>query len=414
MKFEFSEIERIKSIFAEMQRIEDFLHVIHEVQKLLQTDKIYKVTLSDLLKFHNNEHTEVLYRKFVIKKKSGGSRVINAPNEKLLIFQQALGFILQSVFNPHQAAYGFIWNKSICGNAQKHVGKRYVYNIDLQDFFPSIIQGRVYKCLTLKPFDLYKIKINGESYDFSEKYDDTSLASLIANLCTALIKYEVLGFNQSVSIMTKRALPQGAPTSPILTNIVCQRLDFILSGVAKRFGLEYTRYVDDITFSSMHNVYKTDSEFIKELIRVIKEQGFRINASKTRLQKHGYRQEVTGLVVNEKVNVTKRFVKQIRMWLYYWESYGYERASEFFRKDYCLDRSHSKAKWKKVKMLNVVGGKIEYLGMVKGKDNSTYKMLKIRYDRLIGNRNKINKVLKIWETKGIEAAILFYESSLKL
>ena len=136
------------------------------------------------------------------------------------------------------------------------------------------------------------------------------LAFLLASLCTH--PFEIDG-------EVKTVLPQGSPTSPTLTNILCRKLDRRLTGLAYRFGATYTRYADDITFSSPHNIY-TDEAFNKELKRIIEEdQKLVINPKKTRLQKAGYRQEATGLIVNEKVNVRRRYVKQIRMWLYYWE-----------------------------------------------------------------------------------------------
>jgi hypothetical protein len=114
--------------------------------------------------------------------------------------------------------------------------------------------------------------------------------------------------------------------------------------VARRFGLKYSRYADDITFSSMHNVYQPESDFLKELQRIILEQGFHIKESKTRLQKDGYRKEVTGLLVNEKANVQQRYIKQLRMWLYYWERYGYERAAGLFLQEYIADKGQEPSK----------------------------------------------------------------------
>src|SRR5690606_14368924 len=122
-------------------------------------------------------------------------------------------------------------------------------------------------------------------------------------------------------------LPQGAPTSPVLTNAICERLDVRLHGVAKRFGMNYTRYADDLTFSSMHNtyeikpgvsakIYEKDSAFDQEVRRIIADQNFHIKESKVRLQKPGYRQEVTGLSVNNKINVSGRYVKQLRQWIF--------------------------------------------------------------------------------------------------
>ena len=136
-----------------------------------------------------------------------------------------------------------------------------------------------------------------------------------------------------------------------------------MSGLAKRFGVNYTRYADDITFSSSHNVYN-DPIFKEELKRIIEEdQKLVVNPAKTRLQKAGYRQEATGLVVNEKVNVRRRYVKQIRMWLYLWEKWGYEIASDKFSRDYITDKGHVKKN--NTKLENVLDGKLLYLKMVK-------------------------------------------------
>ena len=161
-----------------------------------------------------------------------------------------------------------------------------------------------------------------------------------------------------------------------------------MTGVAKRFGLKYSRYADDITFSSMHNVYQPDSKFLKELHRIIAEQNFHIKESKTRLQKDGYRKEVTGLLVNEKANVQQRYIKQLRMWLYYWERYGYERASGFFLQQYIADKGHVKNG--KPDMANVISGKLDYLKMVKGEDNELYQKLLTRFDLLTENNKTLN------------------------
>jgi retron-type reverse transcriptase len=207
----------------------------------------------------------------------------------------------------------------------------------------------------------------------------------------------------------RNVLPQGAPTSPVFSNIVCQKLDHRLTGVAKRFNLKYTRYADDITFSSMHNVYQEKSDFLKELTRIIKDQNFDIKESKTRLQKTGFRQEVTGLIVNKKVNVRKRYTKQIRMWLYYWEKYGYNKAEAIFLRDYFIDKGH--AKKVKPNFQNVLSGKLEYLKMVKGSKNSTFLTLNNRFEKLNGYINPLDAILNEWENNGIESAIAILEAS---
>ncbi|GIV42925.1 MAG: hypothetical protein KatS3mg035_0048 [Bacteroidia bacterium] len=162
----------------------------------------------------------------------------------------------------------------------------------------------------------------------------------------------------------------------------------------RRFGATYTRYADDITFSSQHNIYNKDDEFLKELKRIIEEYHLykfpdktitlgpplQIHEKKIRLRKKNQRQEVTGLVVNEKVNVRRKYVKQIRMWLYYWEKYGYEKAEQIFQKDYLAYKGH--AKKSNVRLENVLAGKLEFLRMVKGIQDGTYKALIKRFTKL--------------------------------
>lgn len=232
------------------------------------------------------------------------------------------------------------------------------------------------------------------------------IANILAALCCTEMEVERKNENGDWVQVKRNVLPQGAPTSPVITNIVCQRLDYLLTGVAKRFGLKYSRYADDITFSSMHNVYQKDGDFLKELYRIIDDQGFQINPEKTRLQKKGYRQEVTGLLVNKKANVQKRYIKQLRMWLYYWESYGYTRASEFFSQQYIADKGHTKPYIPE--MMMVLSGKLDYLKMVKGGENALYMKLKDRFMSLINQMQgipELEQVLDIWEEQGIEKAM---------
>jgi hypothetical protein len=141
----------------------------------------------------------------------------------------------------------------------------------------------------------------------------------------------------------------------------------------------------------MHNVYQPESAFLNELHRIISDQNFHIKESKTRLQKDGHRKEVTGLLVNEKVNVQRRYIKQLRLWLYYWERYGYERASGFFLQQYIADKGHVKNG--KPDMANVISGKLDYLKMVKGAGNELYQKLKARFENLTGKVASVSENL---------------------
>lgn len=241
------------------------------------------------------------------------------------------------------------------------------------------------------------------------------LAAILASLCCTEIEVERKISDSVWEKQRRSVLPQGAPTSPVVTNIICQRLDFLLSGVAKRFGLRYSRYADDITFSSLHNVYQKDGEFFKELHRITREQNFEIKDSKTRLQKDEYRQEVTGLVVNAAPNVPARYIKQLRMWLYYWETYGYEKANNYFTSHYLADKGHiTKGK---PNMANVIRGKLDFLKMIRGAASPLYMKLKDRFDTLNGkplpqsdNRgDHLNLVLDKLLSSGLDSAMKLYQ-----
>jgi hypothetical protein len=474
MKIEKKHIDYIQAEFSEMQSRQDFLHLLNYTKPLLYGKKFIPFKLKQITFYSNPKNTNKAYKEFKIKKKSGGTRTIYAPENGLKAIQKAIALILQCVFEPHVDAKGFVMGKSIVDNAKVHTGQNYVYNIDLKDFFPSIDQARVWACLQLKPFNLidkrdktkeidyksdklhtgirviytdfnekiyYKMHFGAlyvvdgnfkrygerlkkenidlhedlERYLFTEKNKKEldalissrlNLANMIAAISCAEMEVERKDQKGNFIKEKRNVLPQGAPTSPMFSNVICQKLDKRLAGVAKRFNLKYTRYADDITFSSMHNVYQENGEFLKELSRIIKDQGFHIKESKTRLQKTGYRQEVTGLVVNDFVNVRKRYIKQIRMWLYYWERYGYNKAEAIFLRDYFMDKGHVKSE--KPNFQNVLSGKLEYLKMVKGLNNSTYLSLYKRFEKVSGYRSIVETVLSEWENDGIESAMKIY------
>ena len=380
MKIDKSHINQIREKFAALQSKEDLVSLLSDAKNVLYGEECKPVQLKSLTYYANPTLCKKRYQTFTIKKKSGADRTIHAPVKGLKSILRSLNFVLQCVYEPHEAATGFVLEKSIVDNAKKHVGHHYVLNMDLKDFFHSFDRNRVKMGFMYEPFNL-----NG---------DKEPLAFLLASLCTH--PFEVDGEEKTV-------LPQGSPTSPTLTNIICKKLDRRLTGLANRFGATYTRYADDITFSSSHNIY-TDEAFNKELKRLIEDdQKLVINPKKTRLQKAGYRQEATGLIVNDKVNVRRRYVKQIRMWLYYWEKYGYEKADQIFKRDYIADKGHVKNI--NAHLVNVLDGKLEFLKMVKGAENGTYKGLKERFDILVGYIDPINQLLDIWEKEGIESAM---------
>lgn len=416
MKIEQKHIDVIRADFEKLRSKADFIDLLNYAKPFIYGSKFVPFNIRQLNWYADPKLCKKPYREFKIKKKSGAERSIHAPVRGLKALQMTTGFILQCVFEPHYSAMGFVRNKSILDNAKIHVGKKYVYNIDLKDFFSSIDQARVWKCLQLNPFNLRKSTSDYELNKSEILYQDPltnkcsrlKIANAIASICCTEMIVERINDNGELIFINRRVLPQGAPTSPVITNIVCQRLDYVLSAVANRFGLSYSRYADDITFSSEHNVFQNDSPFLKEIQRVISEQGFRINEKKTRLQKDGYRKEVTGLLVNNKVNVQKRYLKQIRLWLYYWERYGYDRAYGFFIQQYKADKKNIISE--RPDMASVIGGKLDFLKMVKGSTNLSYLGLKKRFDRLINKTDLLEHILDIWEKEGIiKASAVFYK-----
>ncbi len=373
MKIQQKNINVTKHAFEKIQTKNDLLALLNSAKKAWLGEKAVDFEMKQLNYYTVRQDLQKKYITFNVRKKSGGERTIHAPAKGLKVLQTCLNMILQSVFEPHKAAYGFVPKKSIVDNAKIHVGSYYVYNIDLKDFFPSIDQARVWRCLQNPPFSLTK------------ENSRLQIANIIAALCCTEMEVERTNDKGEVEKQKRNVLPQGAPTSPVITNVVCQRLDLLLTGVAKRFGLKYSRYADDITFSSLHNVYQKGSEFLKELHRIIADQNFEIKGSKTRLQKQGYRQEVTGLTVNERVNVSNHYMVQVRKWVYLWEKYGYEKAYSIFLTEYINDKGHVRSTVPN--MQNVLAGKLEYLRMVKGSDNYLYLSLKKRLKGLIETQN---------------------------
>lgn len=331
----------------------ELLRKLNEMKKKLYGGKSHSITLKQL-NYHaypqNNPNRYVQFQ--IPKKKKGEFRTITAPNAGLKTIQRCANALLLELYDAHPAANGFVPGKSIVDNAKVHLGQKYIYNIDLKDFFPSVTAGRIFACLQLPPFSF-----------------DKQTASLIADLCC-----------------DEGVLPQGAPTSPTLTNVVCSRLDWRLSKLARRYDLRYSRYADDITFSGMTNLFHEDGDFVKELRLYIEKEGFQINESKTRTNSYYQRQEVTGLIINEKPNVTQRYVKQIRTMLHNWEASGYEAAQSKF-----LEYYHpSKNVPGEHHIENIICGKLDYLKMVKGQSDSTYLKLRERLDRLVElNQSKV-------------------------
>ena len=345
--------EAIVKAASKMTSTHDFLVLLNRIKMDELGEKGHPFTMPQLNYFINPKRNKGHYRTFTIPKKSGGVRTISAPERMLKSLLTYTNRILQAFYEAPEYVTGFVPSKSVVDNAERHIGMNYVFNTDLKDFFPSIPQARVWGALQCRPFGFNK-----------------TIASAIAGLCCTKI---------TVGEGTRFALPQGSPCSPVLTNIVCHNLDWKLNGLARRFHLKYSRYADDITFSSDHNVYQNDGEFMVEFRRIVTEQNFTINEKKTRLQKRGERQEVTGLVVSDRVNVAREYVRDLDNLLYIWERHGHNSAFAKFIARYTPKQN---AHGSEPDMKTVIQGKLMYLRMVKGEDNPVWRRLQKRFNRL--------------------------------
>ncbi|NJR14367.1 MAG: RNA-directed DNA polymerase [Calothrix sp. CSU_2_0] len=256
------------------------------------------------LAFDRKTSTVSHYIRFKIAKKTGGERLISAPMPRMKSTQDwILDRILEKI-PMHSAAHGFRRGRSIVTNATPHVGTDVVVNLDLQDFFPSISYKRV--------------KGLFQALGYSE-----AIATVLALVCTEATTEEVELDGKSYFIATSdRHLPQGAPTSPAITNLLCRRLDKRLANMAVSQGFIYTRYADDLTFSTSGDAIRNLCNILKHTENIVSHEGFTIHPNKTRVLRKSQQQEVTGIVVNEKLNVDRATLKKFRATLHHIEKDG--------------------------------------------------------------------------------------------
>ena len=296
-----------------------------------------------------------LYTNFDIPKKLGGSRKISAPNIQLRHIQHKLRLEFEEHYKPTAYAHGFIKNRSILTNAQKHVKKNWVVNIDLQDFFTTVTAKRVYGLMRAKPF-----------------FFDASVASYITNLVTY-----------------KGFVPQGATTSPIITNMICYRLDKSLAKYCIRHNITYTRYADDITFSaddraSLVNVYDEYSNEVSDAINnIIENNGFSINLDKVRCNLLFKHQEITGIKTNVYPNISNFHKYKIRAMLHAWEKYGFDLAVTDYMKKNSLEGD---IELYKKTFTDQLIGLIAYAHMILGVNHAFYNKIAHQFN-LLSKRN---------------------------
>ncbi|WP_343651648.1 TIR domain-containing protein [Stenotrophomonas sp.] len=294
------------------------------------------------------------YRSFDIKKKGGGSRRIESPKKGLAILQRRMAALLEECVEFKSSVKGFVRGQGIHDNAQLHKRSSWVLNVDVRDFFGSIGFARVRATLKAKPFEM-----------------GNDVATVIAQMCTI-----------------NNRLPQGAPTSPILANIVASMLDNRMLRLAMKRRLSYSRYVDDLSFSAKKSfpasvAYLKDGQtFVgDELALAFASSGFEINSSKSRLQFRASRQEVTGLVANKKVNVPVEFKARLRSAIKQWIASPVEAERHYYVDIKGEAPGDFKPSLDGGRLRANIYGRLAYMSMVKGVDDPTFVGLSLRMAR---------------------------------
>ncbi|HEY3705980.1 MAG TPA: reverse transcriptase family protein [Terracidiphilus sp.] len=229
----------------------------------------------------------------LLRKSSGGMRLIEAPKQHMRAIQrQILREILESI-PVHAAAHGFVKGRSIRTFAALHAGRAVVLRMDLMDFFPSFTRARVQALFRMCGYP-------------------EGVADLVGGLCTSVAPRSLfahLDFEHAASareLYGRAHLPQGAPTSPALANVCAYRMDCRLEGLARTSGAVYTRYADDLAFSGDEDFAHRAERFAASVAAIALDENFRVHFRKTRIMRQGVRQHLAGLVVNAHLNVPRR------------------------------------------------------------------------------------------------------------
>lgn len=310
-------------------------------------------------KLKNLIYPSPAYKTYLIPKRSGGQRVIHEPRIGVKKVQEKLlAYLYEKSGIAKKCVHGFTKDKSIVTNALQHCSSKthHLLNIDIQDFFPSITFYRIRGLFMNRPFDF--------SYQ---------TATVLAQLCCY-----------------QNTLPQGAPTSPLLSNLICRSLDKDLMALAHRHRAVYTRYCDDITFSFPmkaaarlpKNICSFDSGILTlgdEIQQIFSDNSFTINSNKTRISNPRNRLEVTGLTINKFPNVKREYIDQIRGALHAWKKYGYANAKDSFSERVYKRRTRTRTL---PSLSNYLWGKLLHLKMVRGANDVIYTRLAEEYNRL--------------------------------
>ena len=293
--------------------IDNNLPVIFDIPHLASLIGISPSALTNMM-----FRSELFYSEKQIPKKRGGYRTLQIPAAELKYIQRWILDHILSNMHVSEYATGFCSNKSILDNAQKHVNQHCIVNIDIKDFFPSVSFERVFRVFSY--------------YGYTKE-----VSFALAKLCT----YE-------------DQIPQGSPASPAISNIVCLKLDARLSALANKYEAVYSRYADDITFSSQHDA----KSIIPAVKSILNDEGFQVNDEKTRIAYPYQRQEVTGLIVNgSSVRIPKQYKRDLYQEIYYCTKYGLQDHMERIGCNKAFYKEHLYGKILFVNMVEPTEGK---------------------------------------------------------
>ena len=323
---------------------EEFRNKYRELTSLHDLAQFWGIAPSQLSYYAYHVDKRRAYTSFVVRRRNGRDRRIDAPVRTLKYIQRLIHESLTRVYGAHPAVHGFLSNRSVVTNAQNHLARRYVLNIDLADFFPSITRQRIFGRLVAAPYSF-----------------DPKVANLIASLSTN-------AYSQ---------LPQGSPSSPVIANIVAAELDADIAKLCGPLGCWYTRYADDITISTSRsklspelarypNARGTGQVIVGDkLANIIERNGFRLNDRKSRLQSYWTRQMCTGLVINgNRVSLPRSYIRRLRSLIHHWQKEGWQSAAQILH-----EKEGRPLPKDRLGLVNHIKGRISYLRMVRGQDD---------------------------------------------
>lgn len=346
--------EELENLFRSLSNNDDIANLL-EVSKGTLIYYVYRL------------NKRLQYKTYQVAKRNGSTRTISAPTSNIKILQQKFNYIFQLVYSPRECAFAYSMGRNVIQNARVHKQSRVLLKIDLKNFFEQIHFGRV------RGFFMSEYP-----FGFGDK-----VATTLANICTFEGK-----------------LPQGAPTSPIISNMICWGLDRDLQRLCRKLKCKYTRYADDIIISTKQNELPLDIAINNNGVCTIGEKltfyfekhDFALNFDKVKMIRSNKRQLVTGLVTNEIVNVPRKYIHELRLQMRIWEKYGYKELSQ------CVpNRTHKNPK-KRIKNYKwTIQGRLNYLKQVKvesvleGRHYDIYLKLQRWFDYLI-LRDKFNSL----------------------